>query len=68
MGTFALGSGIFQRVGPDPGDVTLLYKFVEPKPLPRILDFVKTVRGVADRWLERNFRDSMKKALARSGK
>lgn len=65
LGTFLIpGVGVFQRVrGQEP---KIVYVFVDPFDLPKILDFVKTAKHVADIWFREELERQIFETLARN--
>lgn len=53
--TFTIaGRGVFQRLGPGRDAVQLVYRYDKEQQLPAKLNWMKTARDIAERWLDEN--------------
>jgi hypothetical protein len=55
--------GVFQRVGPRKEDIRMIYSFVPPGKLPRILGFTKTARRAINKVYRQHLADEIRKTI-----
>lgn len=59
--------GVFQRIGPDRGDIREIYEFRKDDPIDKRLEFVATARRVADVWFPRYMEQEIDDVFKRAG-